>query len=90
MSDTLLPHRFAELFPLLDDKALHDLATDIAENGLREPVVLFEGLILDGRNRYRAARLAEVECRYSLFDPTVDGDPLAWGAEQEPPPAPPE
>lgn len=78
MSDTLLPHRFAELFPLLDDKALHDLATDIAENGLREPVVLFEGLILDGRNRYRAARLAEVECRYSIFDPTVDGDPLAW------------
>lgn len=78
MTDALLSHRFAELFPLLDDKALHDLATDIAENGLREPVVLFEGLILDGRNRYRAARLAEVECRYSLFDPTVDGDPLAW------------
>jgi len=47
-------HPFADLFPMLgaDDSA--DLRADIAAYGLRDRVVIFEGRILDGRNRYRA------------------------------------
>ena len=47
-------HPFANVFPLLDDDDLGTLTKDIRENGQREPVILYDGKILDGRNRYRA------------------------------------
>lgn len=47
-------HPAAALFPLLSDAEISALARDIAENGQRHPVVLWRGLILDGRNRSRA------------------------------------
>ena len=47
-------HPFANVFPLLDDDDLGTLTEDIRENGQREPVILYDGKILDGRNRYRA------------------------------------
>jgi len=48
----LKPHRFADVFPMLDKARADELRADIAAHGLRDPVVLFEGEILDGRNRY--------------------------------------
>jgi len=50
------------------------LAEDIRANGLREPIVLFEGAILDGRNRYRACIAAGVDPRFEIYD---GNDPLA-------------
>lgn len=47
-------HPLAEIFPMLDTAASADLAADIAAHGLREPVVLHEGAVLDGRNRLAA------------------------------------
>jgi ParB-like chromosome segregation protein Spo0J len=47
-------HPLAAIFPLDDGEPLDQLADDIRGNGLREPIVLFEGKILDGRRRYRA------------------------------------
>jgi ParB-like chromosome segregation protein Spo0J len=49
-------HPLANLFPLLSAQELEELAGDIERNGLKETIVLFEGQILDGRNRYLAAR----------------------------------
>ncbi|MBK8909165.1 MAG: hypothetical protein IPM60_15150 [Rhodospirillales bacterium] len=49
-------HDYANLFPMLDAAAQDGLRADIAAFGVREPVVLFQGRILDGRNRYMAAR----------------------------------
>ncbi len=53
-------HPAAALFPVLSDVELAELAADIAKNGLRHPVVIFEGRVLDGRNRLRACRLANL------------------------------
>jgi len=48
------PHRLAEYFPLLEGDEFEQLKQDIAENGQLEPIVTYEGQILDGVNRYRA------------------------------------
>ena len=59
-----LVHPAAELFPMLADDELTRLADDIARNGLLEPIVVFDGLLLDGRNRRRACEMAGVEPQY--------------------------
>lgn len=64
----LAPHPYAEAWPMLDDADLQELAADIAANGLRTPIVLHDGLILDGRNRYAACELASVAVETADFD----------------------
>ena len=54
-------HAIADIFPLMDGQPLADLTEDIQQHGLREPIWLYEGKILDGRNRYRACQAAGVE-----------------------------
>jgi hypothetical protein len=54
-------HKLAELFPLLDKTDLDELVKDIRENGQIEPIILYEGEILDGRNRYLACQILGIE-----------------------------
>lgn len=54
-------HTIADIFPLMDGQPLADLTEDVKTHGLREPIWLYEGQILDGRNRYRACLAAGVE-----------------------------
>lgn len=54
-------HPAADLFPLVSDAELRELADDIRENGQRHPIVTWNGKLVDGRNRWRACELAEVE-----------------------------
>jgi ParB family chromosome partitioning protein len=56
-------HPLANIFPLLDDQAHDKLVADVREHSVREPIWLLDGQILDGRNRWRAAKAANVECR---------------------------
>lgn len=85
-------HPYANIFPLIEGEAFAALVEDIAQNGMREPIVLFEGKILDGRNRYRAALQAGViaangkAVSLDHHRPTIrqfpisgiEGEPLAW------------
>jgi hypothetical protein len=61
-------HPFAELFPELPPEELAQLARDIKERGQLEPIILYKGVILDGRNRYRACQIAGVKPRIEEFD----------------------
>lgn len=62
------PHPLAELFPPLPDKDLGELADDICTFGLRNPIILYEGQVLDGRNRLAACRIAGVEPEFTEYE----------------------
>src|SRR5262249_9687621 len=65
-------HPLAEIFPPLEGPAFDALVADIMSRGLQEPIWLYEGQILDGRNRYRACQDAQHEIKtkdYTGNDP---------------------
>lgn len=61
-------HPLAELFPLMEGAEFDALVADIKQHGLREPVVLHDDKILDGRNRYRACAAAGIDAIYEEWD----------------------
>ena len=61
MPKPIEPHPFAALFPELPPEELSLLVRDIKERGQLEPIILYKGQILDGRNRYRACQIAGVK-----------------------------
>ncbi len=54
MSVLLELHPLCSLFPRLEGEAFETLKADIQANGQRQDIILYEGKILDGGNRYRA------------------------------------
>lgn len=65
-------HPLAEIFPPMDGEAFQALVTDIRANGLREPIIIHEGQVLDGRNRYRACVEVGVEPITKAWDQRGD------------------
>ena len=47
-------HAAASLWPLMDDEAFNELVESVRKHGIRQPVVLHDGVLVDGRNRLRA------------------------------------
>lgn len=65
-------HALSAIFPPLPDDEFAALVEDIKASGLRNPIVLFEGQVLDGWNRYRAclkARVNPLTTTYRGADP---------------------
>lgn len=71
-------HPLARLLPMMVTAELESLTADIAENGLREEIVLLDGKILDGRNRQIACEVSGQPARYRTFDPRKEGSPLSF------------
>jgi hypothetical protein len=68
-------HPHAEIFALHEGQPLWDLADRIKKNGLREPIVTLDDLILDGRRRELACYRAGVAPKYRKFGSRKeDGD----------------
>lgn len=60
-------HPLCTLFPRVVGAEFDALREDIKTNGLRQAIVLHDGMILDGGNRYRACIEAGVEPTYVPF-----------------------
>ena len=69
-------HAACLLFPQLGNEELRELADDIKARGLLHAIVLYQGKILDGRNRYLACRLAGVKPRFVEWQ--GNGSPVEW------------
>jgi hypothetical protein len=69
----LVEHPHASLMPMMDDESFSRLRADIAKNGIRQPMVLYQGFVLDGRNRLKAARSLGLRLEPSHFR-TFEGD----------------
>src|SRR5262249_9421426 len=54
-------HPLANLFPLMEGAEFDELVADIKTNGQHARIILKDGMILDGRNRYRACLTAGIE-----------------------------
>jgi hypothetical protein len=67
-------HAAAEEYPLMNLSEREVLAADMRHNGFdaNMPIVLLEGRILDGRNRYLAAKMAGVPFYTVTVPPGVD------------------
>jgi hypothetical protein len=68
----------ADSFPMMDGVSYDELVRDIQEHGLLDPVIMFEGMILDGRNRKKACQelgLPAREVQYEGDDPQA----FVWG-----------
>lgn len=74
-AEGVVEHDYAKLFPMLDDAARGRLIDDIREHGVIEPIVFLGPAILDGRNRYYAAR--ELGIAYPRVD-YIGDDPLGF------------
>jgi hypothetical protein len=67
-------HPLANCLPLIEGTEFDELVADIKERGLALPIELYEGKILDGRNRYRACRRLGIEpliVTYAGTDPAA-------------------
>ncbi|MRX33189.1 ParB/RepB/Spo0J family partition protein [Aminobacter sp. MDW-2] len=68
-------HEYADIFPWIEGDAYRALVDDIRKNGVLEPIVMLDGAILDGRNRYMAARELGIEYPVVEYQGT---DPLGF------------
>ncbi|MBT4627077.1 MAG: S-adenosylmethionine-binding protein, partial [Rhodospirillales bacterium] len=69
------PHPYAALFPMMAPKALGELIASVGRDGLQDPIITFEGKVLDGRNRQLACSNASVKPVYKKY---TGDDPLGF------------
>jgi N6-adenosine-specific RNA methylase IME4 len=72
-------HPYADIFPWIEGPAFDELVEDIRRNGVLEPVVFIGEQILDGRNRYMAARKLDIEYPRVEYE---GNDPLGFVISQ--------
>ncbi len=71
----MIAHKLAKYFPVLEGEEFDLLVQDIKEHGQLEPIVLCDGEILDGMNRYNACLKLGID---SIVEEYKGDDPLSY------------
>ena len=66
----------ARIFPDMPPEDFARLVASIREDGLMDPITVWQGRVIDGRHRYAACAEAGVERRFAYLDD--DADPLRY------------
>lgn len=82
MSDVIPSHPAADIWPLMTGDRFEELKVDIAARGLRVPVVLCDGMVLDGRNRYRACLELGIDPEWRVYDGNPYEESLTLNAQR--------
>ena len=56
MTDLIIDNEFKNLIPLLDEKERLQLEENILRDGIQDPLKTWNGIIVDGHNRYTLAQ----------------------------------
>lgn len=72
----LKQHPLSAAFPSMSDEDFATLKADIAAHGQREPIIVHEGMVLDGWHRYRACADLGIKPQQFTFD--ASADPVAF------------
>jgi protein gp37 len=67
-------HEYADLFPMMSEDEFKSLSQGIVNLGFdkTQPIILFDGKILDGRNRHKACKETGTAPLFSTFDGTKE------------------
>jgi hypothetical protein len=71
-------HPLADAFPLIEGDEFDELVASIGQIGLREPIVMHEGVVIDGRNRLRACLQAGVDPHFSEHADELSVPEFIW------------
>jgi ParB-like chromosome segregation protein Spo0J len=65
-------HPLSSAFPAMTANEFKELRDSIEVNGVLNPITIYEGMVIDGWHRYKAANEANVECPEAELDESVD------------------
>lgn len=69
-------HPLSKAFPRMPTSEFNGLINDIRQHGQREPITIFEGMILDGWHRYRAMQFLDAKPHTCQL--AKNADPVAF------------
>lgn len=70
-------HPAAKLDRILDETELRELAQSIKQRGLQQPIELYDGMVISGRNRLLACEIAGVKPEFRDVTDIAE-DPYTW------------
>ena len=77
MQNELIAHPLCACFPEMGDDTFAAFCEDIREHGLLEPITILEGMILDGKARYKACQITDTEPVFRQFEGT-EQEAASW------------
>ncbi len=69
---------FVKFFPALEEKYFKGLEKDILENGCKDPIVLWNGFIIDGHHRYKICQKHQISFRVRYEELEDEDDVKLW------------
>jgi len=69
---------FQKLLPKLSDDEFYELEQNVLTNGIRDPICVWNGIIIDGHHRYKLAKKHNLEFKVSEVELINEADVKIW------------